>query len=245
MKTTATQLVAYWTCPFLWHVSYEAREPLPVWGTRRRFGNVLHAAIAEYERQGRSLESALRLLEEQQAGLTPEDLAEARSILTGRHGRALGREGRPVLVEGSLRAHLDGHRLEVRLDRLDQAGPDYVLSELKGGKSVDLELVRTQLGILSYAVWDVFGRAPARWEVELLRAGRVVALEAETDPAKLAAFARGLLRGILGKERAPAPYDPAFCTRCPARSFCPRASSSPKPLTRTAPPSASPQLTLF
>ncbi len=36
MRVTATQLVTYWTCPFLWHVSYEVKEPLPVWGTRWR-----------------------------------------------------------------------------------------------------------------------------------------------------------------------------------------------------------------
>jgi hypothetical protein len=244
MKTTATQLVTYWTCPFLWHVSYEAKEPLPVWGTRRRFGNVIHAAIAEYERRGRSLEKAIHLLEEQGAGLSTQDLQEARDILTWRHERAGNREGRPVLVEGALRAYLGEHRLEVRMDRLDGVGSDYLLAEYKGGKSVDLELVRTQLLILSTAIQDVFGRPPSRWEVELLRARKVVDLPAERDLRTLRGFTGGLIERILEGDREPRPYAEAFCKRCPARAFCPRWTPSPKPLSRPPQP-AEHQRTLF
>jgi RecB family exonuclease len=220
------------------------KEPLPVWGTRRRFGNVIHAAIAEYERRGRSLERALLLLEEQRTGLTSEDLEEARSILVWRHERAQGREGRPVLIEGSLRAQLGGHRLEVRMDRLDGVGGDYLLAEYKGGKAVDLELVRVQLMILGYAILDVFGRAPNRWEVELLRARKVVNLPAEIDPSKLREFTGSLIKGIREGDRDPRPYDPAFCKRCPARSHCPRATPNPKPFSRKA-AAQNPQLSLF
>lgn len=232
MKATATQLVTFWTCPFLWHVSYEIKEPLPVWGSRHRFGNVIHAAIAEYERHGRSLERALLLLEEQRSGLTKEDLEEARSILAWRHERASERQGRPVLIEGSLRAQLGGHRLEVRMDRLDGVGGEFLLAEYKGGTTVDLDLVRVQLIILSYAIFDVFGRVPSRWEVELLRAKKVMSLPAEVSPEKLREFTRRLMKGILEEDREPRPYDPAFCKRCPARSFCPKGSEHPKPLTR-------------
>lgn len=232
MKTTATQLVTQFTCPHLRFVSYEMKEPLPVWGTRRRFGNVIHSAIAEYERRGRSLERAFLLLEDQRGGLTIQDLEEARSILIWRHERTREREGRLVLVEGSLRAHLDGHRLDVRMDRLDSVGPEYLLAEYKGGKSVDLELVRIQLLILSYAVLDVFGRAPSSWEVELLRARKMVSLPAEVDPGKLREFTRSLIQGILHGDREPRPYNPNFCRRCPAKLHCPSWTSSPKPFTR-------------
>jgi hypothetical protein len=243
MKTTATQLLTYWTCPFLWHVSYEVKEPLPVWGSRRRFGNVIHAAIAEYERRGRSLDRALLFLEEARA-LGAQDLAEARSILVWRHGRAREREGRPLLIEGSLRAHLDAHRLEVRMDRLDEdAG--LLLAEYKGGKSVDLRLVRTQLAILAYAILDVFGSAPRRWELELLRARRVLEIPAETDPGRLRELPRRLMAGILGGAREPRPYDPQFCSSCPAKAYCPRWSPSPKALSRAASPRPTEQLTLF
>jgi hypothetical protein len=243
MKTTATQLVTYWTCPFLWHVSYEIKEPLPVWGSRRRFGNVIHAAIAEYERRGRSLERALLFLEDARALGTP-DLAEARSILAWRHGRAPEREGRPILIEGSLRAYLGGHRLEVRMDRLD-GGAGFLLAEYKGGKTVDLRLVRTQLAILAYAILDVFGSAPRRWEVELLRARRVLEIPAETDPGRLRELPRRLLEGILGGNREPRPYDSQFCSRCPAKAYCPRGTPSPRPLSRAAARNRDEQLTLF
>jgi hypothetical protein len=244
MKTTATQLVTYWTCPFLWHVSYEAKEPLPVWGTRRRFGNVIHAAIAEYERRGRSLEKALEFLEEQGAGLPAQDLREAREILSWRHERAPEREGRPILIEGALRAYLGQHRLEVRMDRLDAVGSDTLLAEYKGGRSVDLELVRIQLLILSYAILDVFGRPPGRWELECLRARKLVELPAERDLRTLRGVTGGLIDRIQEGDREPRPYAESFCRRCPARAYCPRWSRSPKPLSR-APERTPEQLTLF
>jgi hypothetical protein len=244
MRVTATQLVTQFTCPFLRFVSYEIKEPLPVWGTRRRFGNVIHAAIAEYERGGRSLERALLLLEEQRAGLTGPDLEEAQSILHWRHERAEGREGRPMLIEGSLRAQLGGHRLEVRMDRLDGVGGDYLLAEVKGGKAVDLVLVRVQLRILATAILDVFGKPPGRWEIELLRARKVLGVPAEMGAGKLREFTLGLIRGIQEGDREPRPYDPAFCKRCPARTFCPRATPRPLPFTRRS-PAENPQLRLF
>jgi len=179
------------------------------------------------------LERAFLLLEEQRAGLTPEDLEEARSILAWRHERAPGREGRPMLVEGSLRAQLDGHRLDVRMDRLDSVGPEYLLAEYKGGKTVDLELVRVQLMILSYAVLDVFGRSPSSWEVELLRTRKVVSLTAEASPEEFREFTWRLIQGIQAGNREPRPYDPNFYRRCPAKLYCPRWSASPKPFSKT------------
>jgi hypothetical protein len=244
MKTTATQLVTFWTCPFLWHVSYERREPLPVWGTRRRFGNVIHAAIAEYERRGRSLEKGIQALEEQGEGLSAQDHEEARAILAWRHEQARDREGRPILIEGALRAYFREHRLEVRMDRLDGVGPDFLLTEYKGGRSVDLELVRVQLLILSYAIQDVFGRPPARWEVELLRARKILELPAERELRTLRGFTGGLIERILEGDREPRPYTASFCTRCPARAYCPRWSRSPKPLSHAAPKGEG-QRTLF
>jgi hypothetical protein len=245
LKTTATQLVTFWTCPFLWHVSYQVKQPLPVWGTRRRFGTVIHAAIAEYERRGRSLERGFLLLEDQRAGLTPQDIEEARSILLWRHERAQGREGRPVLIEGSLRAYLDGHQLEVRMDRLDCLGGEYLLAEYKGGKSVDLELVRVQLLILSFAILDVFVRAPARWEVEMLRARKVLGLPADQDPGALRLFVAGLIRRMLDGDQQPRPYASSFCRRCPARRFCPRGTDHPEPLSRGTARKTDSQLLLF
>jgi CRISPR/Cas system-associated exonuclease Cas4 (RecB family) len=245
VKVTATQLVTYWTCPFLWHVSYEIKEPLPVWGTRRRFGNVIHAAIAEYERRGRSLEKAFQHLEDQRDGLSSQDLGEARSILAWRHERAGTREGRPMLVEGSLRAFLGGHRLDVRMDRLDSGGGDFLLAEYKGGKTVDLRPARTQLAILAYAILDVFGRAPSKWEVELLRAREVREIPTETDPDALRKLPARLIESILEGDREPRPYDPAFCSRCPARAYCPRKTATPKPFSRTPGSREERQLTLF
>jgi hypothetical protein len=244
MKTTATQLVTYWTCPFLWHVSYEAKVPLPVWGARRRFGNLIHAAIAEYERRGRSLEKALRFLEEQGSDLSFQDTHEARATLSWRHERAGAREGRPILIEGGLRAHLGEHRLEVRMDRLDGVGSEYLLAEYKGGRTVDLELVRIQLLILSYAVFDVFGRPPLRWIVECLHARKLVELPGERDLRTLRGFPMSLIERILDGDREPRPYAESFCRRCPAKEYCPRWSRSPKAFSRT--PRAEPeQLTLF
>jgi hypothetical protein len=244
MKFTATQLVTQWTCPFLRYVSYEIKEPLPVWGTRRRFGNVIHAAIAEYEKSGRRLEKARELLEERRSGLTQGDLDEAHSILAWRHCRAIEREGRPLLIEGSLRSYLGTHRIDVRMDRLDARGAEYLLAEYKGGKAVDVELVRTQLKVLSFSILDVFGRGPAYWEVELLRARKVLELPAERDPEALRTFVAGLVRGILDGDWNPRPYDPRFCRQCPARSFCPRVTRHPRPFSRAA-RAESPQLSLF
>lgn len=230
MKTTATELTTYWTCPFLRHAACVARAPLPVLAARRRFGTLIHAAIAEYERRGRSLDAALRLLAEQGGRLDPGDAEEARAILAWRHGRAGGGEGRPWLVEGSLTATIDGHRLAVRVDRLDRLGDGLLLAEYKGGRAVDLERVRVQLRILAAAVRDVLGHAPARWDLELLRERTVVSLAPETDPARLRGFVSGLIRGLQDGDREPRPYDPAFCRRCPARAYCPRAASRPRPL---------------
>ncbi len=162
-----------------------------------------------------------------------------------RHERTREREGHLVLVEGSLRAHLDGHRLDVRMDRLDSVGSEYLLAEYKGGKAIDLELVRVQLMILSYAVLDVFGRAPSRWEIELLRARRVVSLPAEIDPRSLREFTGNLIHRIENGDREPRPYNPAFCKRCPARRFCPRGSAHPQPFTRPQKAGRDPQRLLF
>lgn len=244
MRVTATQLLTFWTCPFLWHVSYEVKQPLPVWGTRRRFGTVIHAAIAEYEKHGRSLDRALSALEEVRAGLALPDLEELRAILRWRHERGRGREGRPVLVEGGMRAYLGEHRLDVRMDRLDSIGGHYLLAEYKGGKSVDLELVRVQLMILSFAIFDVFGRPPDRWEVELLRARKVLELPAETNREVLHSFLSDQVRRVLEGDREPRPYNPQFCSRCPARAFCPKATLSPRKLSPRAQKDSS-QLHLF
>jgi hypothetical protein len=232
VKFTATELVTQWTCPFLRYVSYEVREPLPVWGARRRFGNVIHAAIAAYERSGGRPEKAAEVLDERSAGLSLADLEEARAILAWRHGRAAGREGRPLLIEGSLRSYLGAHRIDVRMDRLDACGRGYLLAEYKGGRHVDPELVRVQLRILSFAILDVFRRAPALWEVELLRARRVLELPAEQDPEALRGFVAGLAQAILGGDREARPYSTSFCARCPAKAYCPKWSSCPKPLSR-------------
>jgi hypothetical protein len=138
VKFTATELVTQFQCPFLRWVSYEVREPLPVWGTNRKFGNVLHRAIEEYEKNHRRLEVALAVLDAEAPTLTGDDLREARSILEWRHGRQRGKDGRAVLIEGPLRSSILGHRLDVRLDRLDAVGKGYLLAEYKGGKTVDL-----------------------------------------------------------------------------------------------------------
>jgi hypothetical protein len=244
LKFTATELVTQYQCPFLRWVSYEIREPLPVWGTNRKFGNVLHRAIEEYEKNHRRLEVALAVLDAEASALTGDDLREARSILEWRHERQSGRDGRAVLIEGPLRSSVLGHRLDVRLDRLDAVGKGYLLAEYKGGKKVDLRLVRTQLGILSYAVWDVFGKAPRQWEVELLRKREVVSLPARKSPKALKDLVTRLAAGIAEGDREPRPYDAAFCKRCPARSHCPKVTAHPKPFTRI-PAEQSAQLSLF
>jgi hypothetical protein len=245
VNVTATRLVTYWTCPFLWHATYERRAPLPLWGARRRFGTAIHAAIAEYERRGRSLDRALEFLERRRAGLRSADYEEARAILVWRDGVARGREGRPLLVEGELRAVLDGHRLVVRMDRLDRTGGELALAEYKGGRAVDLRLVHVQMAILAYAVLDVFGRPPRRWEVELLRSRGIVELPARTDPAELRRLPAELLGGMRRGDHEPRPYDPAFCVRCPARAFCPRGSARPRPLPPPPKPTEAGELPLF
>jgi hypothetical protein len=230
MKTTATELATYWACPFLHYVACQRKEPLPFGAAGRRFGNVLHAAIAEYERGGRSLDRAFRILQDRGAGLSGDDAEEARAILRWRHERAPGREGRPWLIEGSLRASLGEHRLHVRVDRLDRLDGGMLLAEYKGGKTVDLDLVRVQLSLLAAAALEVLGGAPKHWELELLRTRTTVRLPAETDPQRLRRFATGLIDGIAAGDREPRPFDPDFCRRCPARAYCPRATPRPKAL---------------
>lgn len=231
MKTTATKLVTFVRCPFLFRVLYEVREPLPVLGTRRLFGNVIHSAIAAYE-QRRSLNQALEVLDHRGKGLSGKDLAEARSILEWRHVRAASREGKPVLVEGSLRASASGHRLEVRMDRLDATREGFLLAEYKGGSTVDIDLVRVQLMILSYAIYDVFGRVPRRWELELLRQRRVLSLDPDTSALSLEAFTSDLVARVSQPAREPDPHDPKFCARCPAHPYCPRHHRTPKEFSR-------------
>ncbi len=228
MRVTATQLVTYWTSPFLWHASSLPGATLSPPGARRRFGTLLHAAIAEYERGRGALGRALEFLEGRRAALSTREYAEARAVLLWRHEAARGRAGRPLLVEGELRAFLGDHRLTVRVDRLDRDGDDLLLAEVKGGRSIDLRVVRVQLAILAFAVLDVFGRAPRRWSVELLRARGVVEVPAETDPGALRRLPAQLLEGMLGGDREPRPYDPGFCGRCPARAYCPRGSAAPQ-----------------
>jgi hypothetical protein len=244
MKTTATELATYWTCPFLHDVACRRKEPLPFGAAGRRFGNVLHAAIAEYERGGGSLDRAFRVLQERGAGLSGEDAQEARAILQWRHERAPGREGRPWLIEGSLRASLGEHRLHVRVDRLDRLDDGMLLAEYKGGRTVNLELVRVQLTLLAAAALDALGSAPKYWELEGLRTRTIVRLPAETDPEKLRRFARGLIDGVAAGDRDPRPFDPDYCRRCPAKAFCPRVTPRPK-LLRPAAPETQAQLQLF
>lgn len=230
MRLTATLLTAQFQCPWMRHVMYGARMPLPVLGTSRRFGNALHASREAYEKRGRALDVAMEVLERYADGMTPANLAEARGILEWIHERSKSREGHPLLIEGPLRTTVAGHRLDVRLDRLDRVGDESLLVEYKTGRRVELEPVRAQMRILAYAVSSVFGKAPARWEVELLRARRVVDLNAETDPEALERFTAELARSVARGDRDPRPYDPVFCRRCAARPFCPRECSSPRPL---------------
>ena len=230
MRLTATILTAQFQCGWMRHVMYAARVPLPVLGTARRFGNALHAAREAFEKRGRSLDAAAEVLNRYAGGMTPEDLTEAREILAWIHDRSRGREGHPLLIEGPLRTAVAGHRLDVRLDRLDRVGEEMVLVEYKTGRRTELEPVRAQLRILSYAVWSIFGQPPARWEVEFLRARRVVDLPAETDPRVLERFTADLARSVARGDRDPRPHDSGFCRRCAARPYCPRGGQSPKPL---------------
>jgi hypothetical protein len=243
MNLTASILVAQAACGFLRHVQYGVRQPLPFGASRRRLGAVIHAAIAFYEKSGRRLAPALDAL--RTFVLPARDLDEARAVLEWRHARGRDPGRRPFLIEGALRAALPPHTLHVRLDRLDQGEGGFVLAEYKTGRTLDLEPVRAQLRILSYAVGRALGRTPSAWEVELLGARRVIRLEAETDPAALERFAAGLAGAVARDDREPRPADPEFCRRCPARRHCPRATPSPLPL-RDPPPRAEPtQLALF
>lgn len=243
MNLTASILVAQAVCGFLRHVQYGLRQPLPFGGARRRLGSVLHAVIAFYEKSGRRLPPALAALET--FVLPARDLDEARAVLEWRHGRDRDPARRPFLIEGALHVALPPHTLRVRLDRLDRGEGEFVLAEYKTGRTVDPDPIRAQLRILSYAVGRALGTAPSEWEVELLGARRVVRFEPDRDPAALERYAAGLAAAVARDDREPRPYDPAFCRRCPARSYCPRASTSPLPLREPAPQRDSPQLALF
>jgi hypothetical protein len=243
MKLTASILVAQSVCGFLRHVQYGARQPLPFLSRRRRFGTVLHAAIAIYEKSGRRLDEAVAALET--FVLPPEELEEARAILAWRHGRPRDPARRPFLIEGPLAAPLDDHRLDVRMDRLDRRDGEFVLAEYKTGRLADPGPLRAQLRILSYAIGRTLGRAPTAWEVELLGARRVVSIPAERDLGALGRFASGLAGAVARDDREPRPSDPSSCRRCPARSYCPRATPEPLPLAAAPLRSASAQLPLF
>ena len=243
MKLTASILVAQSVCGFLRHAQYGARQPFPFLGSRRRFGSVLHAAIAIYEKSGGRLEAGIRALES--FILPAAELDEARGILAWRHGRERDPARRPFLIEGALHATIDDHRLEVRLDRLDRREGEYLLAEYKTGREVDPETVRAQLMVLSYAIARSLGKAPSEWELELLGARRVLRPAAERNPERLEAFVAGLARAVARDDREPEPRDPAFCRRCPARSYCPRATPHPRPLRDASPAGQAAQLKLF
>jgi CRISPR/Cas system-associated exonuclease Cas4 (RecB family) len=243
MKLTASILTAQSVCGFLRHVQYGARQPLPFLAGRRRFGTVLHAAIALYEKSGRRLPEAVAALET--FVLPAEEIDEARSILAWRHGRPRDPARRPFLIEGPLAAPLDGHRLEVRMDRLDRRAGEFVLAEYKTGRQVDAAPLRAQLRLLSYAISRTLGKPPEAWEVELLGARRILAIPAERDPAALERFAAGLAAAVARDDREPRPSDPSFCRRCPARRYCPRATPDPLPLAAAPPAAALAQGQLF
>jgi hypothetical protein len=233
MKLTTSILVAQAACGFLRHVRHGLRLPLPFAAARRRFGTVLHVAIALYEKSGRRLEGALDALST--FVLPDPDLAEARRILAWRHGLDRDPARRPFLIEGALRTTVDGHRLDVRMDRLDRREGEFVLTELKAGRELDAPALRAQLGVLSYAIGRTLGKPPSEWEVELLGARRILRLPAERDPAELERLVAGLARAVARDEREPEPADAGFCRRCPARRHCPRASARPLPLPEPPP----------
>jgi hypothetical protein len=243
MKLTASILVAQSVCGFLRHVQYGARQPLPFLSGRRRFGTVLHAAIALYEKSGGRLRDALAALET--FVLLAAELEEARAILAWRHARPKDPARRPFLIEGPLAATLDGHRLDVRMDRLDRREGEFVLAEYKTGRRADPGPLRAQLRILSYAIARTLGKAPAAWEVEFLGARQVVSIPAERDPGALEGHASALAAAVARDDREPRPADPAFCRRCPARAYCPRATADPLPLAAAPTPAAAAQLQLF
>jgi hypothetical protein len=243
MKLTASILVAQSRCGFLRHAQYRARAPLPFAAARRRFGSVLHVAIAVYEKSGRRLEAALAALST--FVLPDAELDEARRILAWRHERPRERSRRPFLIEGALHAPIDGHRLDVRMDRLDRREGDFVLSEYKTGAAEEPGPLRAQMTVLSYAIARALGRAPAEWEVELLRERRVLRIPAERDPAELERAVARLAGAVARDEREPEPSDPEFCRRCPARRHCPRVTPRPEPLPAVLPAEESAQRTLF
>jgi hypothetical protein len=243
MKLTASILIAQSRCGFLRHVQYGVRLPLPFAASRRRFGSVLHVAIAVYEKSGRRLEAGLAALSS--FVLPGAELDEARRILAWRHGLDRDRLRRPFLIEGALHALVDGHRLDVRMDRLDRREGDFVLSEYKTGAADDPGPLRAQLTVLSYAIARALGRAPSEWEVELLRERRVLRLPAERDPAELERAVARLAGAVARDEREPEPSDPEFCRRCPARRHCPRVTPRPEPLPAVLPAEESAQRTLF
>ncbi|HVE38688.1 MAG TPA: PD-(D/E)XK nuclease family protein [Planctomycetota bacterium] len=243
MKLTASILIAQSRCGFLRHVQYGVRQPLPFGAARRRFGSVLHVAIAVYEKSGRRLETALETLST--FVLPAAELDEARRILAWRHGLARDPARRPFLIEGALHALVDGHRLDVRMDRLDRREGDFVLSEYKTGTGDDPGPLRAQMTVLSYAIARTLGRAPAEWEVELLGERRVLRLPAERRPAELERAVALLAGAVARDEREPLPSDPGFCRRCPARRHCPRATPRPEPLRAPEPPEESAQRSLF
>lgn len=243
MKLTASILVAQSVCGFLRHVQYGARQPLPFLSGRRRFGTVLHAAIALYEKSGRRLRDAVAALET--FVLPAEELEEARAILAWRHAHPRDPGRRPFLIEGPLTAPLDGHRLDVRMDRLDRRDGEFVLAEYKTGRRADPGPLHAQLRILSYAIARTLGRPPAAWEVELLGARRIVSVPAERDPGALERYAADLAAAVARDDREPRPSDPSACIRCPARRYCPRVTPEPLPLAAAPPRSSPAQLQLF
>jgi len=243
MKLTASILVAQSVCGFLRHVQYGLRQPLPFAASRRRFGSVLHVAIALYEKSGRRLDTALAALST--FVLPAPDLDEARRILAWRHGLERDRSRRPFLIEGALHTTVDDHRLDVRMDRLDRREGEFVLTELKTGRQLEPSSIRAQLGVLSYVIGRTLGKTPSEWEVELLGARRILRLPAERSPAELERVVAGLARAVARDDREPEPSDAAFCGRCPARRYCPRASSRPLPLRTPAPAEPPTQLNLF
>jgi hypothetical protein len=243
MKLTASLLLAQFRCGFLRHVQYGLGLPLAQSSPRRRFGSVLHLAIAVYEKSGRRLEAAQGLVS---TFLLPDaEREEARRILAWRHGLARDPARRPFLIEGALHAAVLGQRLDVRMDRLDRREGEFLLTELKSGPQPDPEPLRAQLRILSFAIGRALGKTPSEWELELLGARRVLRLPADRDLAELERFVAGLARAALRDEREPEPSDPTFCRRCPARRHCPRASARPLPLPPAPPPPGAAQRDLF
>ena len=81
--------------------------------------------------------------------------------------------------------------------------------------------------------------------MELLGARRIVTIPAERDLEALARHASALAAAVARDDRDPRPSDPAFCRRCPARRYCPRATPDPLPLAAAPPRTAPAQLQLF